>query len=323
MSSVTLIPECPSCSWTTLGCTPACNSERRHRVAQIVQADRWDAHAADRLLEHLQQPLRVVRLAGLVDEHVAGVGPRRSEREPLGSLMLAVRVEGGDGGWCEKKLALALGLRCHHHEYKWLENARTADRIPRPCNRRTCVRDTNFQMTLIADAIWFSRPQVLVTVTDLPDHWDRAHAAMLRLIRTATKAHVAECLYVVEHDQRLGSAHAHLLVKGELPPEESWHRAASRHAGPIIHIRPAEERHATYLFKRARFEGTACFRCATVALEQHIDLNGGRAEHHSNAFYADASGQPITLKDAVKLASERQRRSHDEWFPVDGGQWDY
>jgi hypothetical protein len=178
-------------------------------------------------------------------------------------------------------------------------------------------------MTLIADAVWFSEPQVFVTVADLPDDWDQAHAVMPRLIRAATKDHHVEWMYVLEHDTRPDSAHAHLLVKGELPSVDRWQRAATGRAGPIVHTKRAEEHHATYLFKRARFPRTACYGCATIALEQHIGLNGDRAEHHSNAFFADECGQAITLKEAVKLARERRRRSLDEWVPVSGKQWDY
>ena len=68
--------------------------ERRHRVAQIVQ--RIAATRARRIAcsEHLERPPRVIRLADLVHEHIAGVGPRRSELEPLSPFMLSMRTEG-------------------------------------------------------------------------------------------------------------------------------------------------------------------------------------------------------------------------------------
>ena len=58
----------------------------------------------------------VVRLAGFVDEHVAGVGPRLAERQALLQLHGAVLTHGGDRGWGEQDLALALRLRRRHHD---------------------------------------------------------------------------------------------------------------------------------------------------------------------------------------------------------------
>src|SRR4051794_9242682 len=64
---------------------------------------------------------------------------------------------------------------CDGYEEEWMWSPRTDRHFPRSCNRRTCVRCTNLQMTLIADAVWFSRPEAFVTCTGLLDDWSRAH----------------------------------------------------------------------------------------------------------------------------------------------------
>ena len=58
----------------------------------------------------------MVRLAGFVNEHVAGVGPRLAERQALLQLHGAVLTQGGDRGWGEQDLALALRLQRRHHD---------------------------------------------------------------------------------------------------------------------------------------------------------------------------------------------------------------
>jgi len=85
--------------------------QRRHRVAEVVEAGPRHACRGTRPPEHRQVAVWVVRATGLIDEHVAGVRPRLAERETLAPLQRAVLAQGHDRRRCEQDLSLALGLR--------------------------------------------------------------------------------------------------------------------------------------------------------------------------------------------------------------------
>ena len=85
--------------------------ERGHRVAGVVEPDPRHASPLHRVFEHLREAVRVVLGAGLVDEHVPRVGPRRTERESLLTLPVEMRPQCSDGRRGEQELTLALRLR--------------------------------------------------------------------------------------------------------------------------------------------------------------------------------------------------------------------
>ena len=71
--------------------------QRRHRVAEILEANGRHVGALAGTDEHRVDALRVVRLAQLVDEHTAGVDPRRTDSDALEALALAMLGQHGDG----------------------------------------------------------------------------------------------------------------------------------------------------------------------------------------------------------------------------------
>jgi hypothetical protein len=98
----------PSCSWTIFGWTPAWKRKCRHGVAEVVEPDGRYVGALAGADEHRVDALRVVPLAELVDEHVAGLDPRRSGGETLEALALAVLGQHGDSCICRWLLPFGL-----------------------------------------------------------------------------------------------------------------------------------------------------------------------------------------------------------------------
>lgn len=199
-------------------------------------------------------------------------------------------------------------------------NRRTGHCFPSTDGKRKCPVCSTYHSNLVAEAIDDSRPDTLITLTQLPiDCRGGIHTTWRNILKRADRAgHPAGAfawLFTVERDAGGNSCHLHVLLRGQRPPDSFWSSAAYQLCGPRVDIRHLRSPMGSYLLKNCRPSKATCFDCAKVHLAEHIDLNDGRPVHQSRGFFLGDDGSPIGgLRAATSRVREKRRQS-------DPGDW--
>jgi hypothetical protein len=155
------------------------------------------------------------------------------------------------------------------------------------CSR--CSRQVSAQTFALARrALEESGARVrFITLTRLPEGWDAAHQAvkiwLKHLRRQGYRMHV---LWVVEKGSETGMKHAHVVQWGDFIPKAelsaSWPYGFTQIEGARSAVDYLAKGVVRYVAKG--LDGDA------QAIEEHMNLNGGRAAHWSTEFF-DGQGR--------------------------------
>lgn len=192
-------------------------------------------------------------------------------------------------------------------------------RFPAGCSTWRCVWCGPQKARRKAAIVEWARPTRFVTLTQAPDDWQRLRQKVRKLRHRLTRdGYQVEWAWVVERGSRTGMIHLHALQHGSYLPQ----RYLQDRWGAIVHIRRISDTGAAvrYTTKHAAARVVSyTMKQAGAALDDHLDLNGGRGIHLSRRFLHGRTSDevwrllhppsdlawvqvPATLSDAEALA---------------------
>ncbi len=174
-------------------------------------------------------------------------------------------------------------------------SARESRDLEEPCRRRSCLFCVRRTISALSSAVEFVRPTHLLTVTRLDEDWQPNRARMNRLMRCLRSGgRRLEWFYVIEELAASAGAHAHVLLRGDVPEAEKLHELCARAGFRFPDLQPLDRprSNASYFFKVAAWTETS--------LAFHSQLNGGRLFHASRGFWLDPSNGEVLTSERAK-----------------------
>jgi hypothetical protein len=162
----------------------------------------------------------------------------------------------------------------------------------------------------ITAAIALSRPERLITLTQVGDSWSLVRSRMFRLRHDlAREIGGLQWVWSVEPNPRGTGHHVHAEQYGPFVPQRLLSRLADyRGMGRVVDVRRVRHRvdvTSRYLVKLAADAyGTKLARGDMEQLGEYLRANGGRQMvHASRGFWRDQGGRKLSgLAEARKLA---------------------
>jgi hypothetical protein len=136
-----------------------------------------------------------------------------------------------------------------------------------------------------------------ITLTRVPDGWEAAHTALTSWRANLDRHGVAgHALYVIEEGSRTGMTHAHVVQHGphKIPMDvldASWPYGSTQ-------IESAREA-VNYLAKGVVRYVAKGLDGDPQSIEDHMNLNGGRAAHWSRNFFAGESREAFRKRNPL------------------------
>ena len=170
--------------------------------------------------------------------------------------------------------------------------------LEEPCRRQGCLFCVRRKITSLSAAVEFVGPSHLLTVTGLELPWQPNRTRMNKLMRSLRSGRRRlEWFHVIEEQERSAHAHAHVLLRGDVPEAERLHELCTRAGFDYPDLQPLDrERHnPSYFLKVAAWTESS--------LAFHLQLNGGRLFHASRGFWVDpATGATLRSSQAESRA---------------------
>jgi len=218
-------------------------------------------------------------------------------------------------------------LICPKHPYVLVRKDDPSVRVPKPCGSyqcETCLPAKLAERTRVMTWGATNADHVrLLTLTLLPQDWQRARMQVRDLVRRVRKRFKLEIAWAIEANPRGTGHHAHGVTHGEfIPGKEIQRMWGGRHVD-IRLINPGVSGYAT---KCAMVSGYL-----TKNTQTHLTINGGRAVHMSRGFLHGLTArevQSVLSKGhewRVGWATAQERLTDHQWGPKsipDSLQWD-
>lgn len=200
-------------------------------------------------------------------------------------LVLEGTLQTSDGvGWTLREdrcpLDGAISFDRTTGEFAWLPTCKNA-RCPR------CSRQVSAQTFALARKALADDPHIrFMTLTRAPSGWQETRQAMWTWNQYLRRAGIAqETLWVVEKGSSTGMKHVHAIQHGRYVPKDllsaSWPYGYTQIEGAREAVNYLGKGVIRYVAKGID-EGDQ-------ELEEHMDINGGRAAHWSRGFFAGMS----------------------------------
>lgn len=161
-------------------------------------------------------------------------------------------------------------------EFAWIPTCKNA-------RCRTCSRQVSAQTFALARRALKDEPHVrFITLTLAPSGWDATRQAMyVWLLGLRRQGYAMHVLWVVEKGSENGMKHVHVVQWGSYIPKHvlsaSWPHGSTQIQGAREAVGYLSKGVIRYVAKGID-EGDE-------ALEEHMNLNGGRAAHWSREFF--------------------------------------
>lgn len=118
-----------------------------------------------------------------------------------------------------------------------------------------------------------------ITLTMVPPRWQAARMQIRDLFRRLRKSYSLEAIWAIEKNPKDTGFHAHVVTYGEYIPHN---RLVQLWGGRHVWIDALHTKDAGYITKVYSLAG---YSTKNESLEEHLDLNGGRALHKTRNFH--------------------------------------
>lgn len=156
-------------------------------------------------------------------------------------------------------------------------------RFPASCDAWRCEWCGPRNATKRAAVIAWAKPTRFATFTNAPTEWQPLRQKVRRLTMNVRRAgYRVEWAWTVERGDNTGMIHVHALQHGEFIPQAELQAMW----GAIVDIRRVRGRvgAANYAMKEAAMVAGYAMKNGVAALDEHLDLNGGRGMHMSRGY---------------------------------------
>jgi hypothetical protein len=191
-------------------------------------------------------------------------------------------------------------------------------RFPASCDAYYCPTCGPRKARTAAAALTWALRQVerrrLVTLTGLPDDWQRARAQVRDwLYRIRHEGYDFEMGWCIEQNPRLTGLHAHGCQHGDYVPQKLLQ---DRWGGRIVDVRALSRPGAgVYAMKEALRVAGYVAKGAThdqAALEDHLERNGGRVLHTTRGYYHGLTKREALVEVGREFSQGEVRTWHLE-----------
>ena len=171
-------------------------------------------------------------------------------------------------------------------------------RIPIGCKSYKCPTCRAFKIRervkLMAWGASLDSMPRFITLTWLPDNWQRARAQVRDLCRRLRKNYHVEWAWAIEQNPKATGYHAHAIQWGDFIP---WQELLEKWGGRHIWIEPIRGNAAKYATKCAFVAGYA-----NKNMAGHLEVNGGRAVHMTRGYL-----HGLTSRQALRVMSDKKK----------------
>lgn len=190
-------------------------------------------------------------------------------------------------------------------------------RIPRPCGtyRCECCRPAKVSERVRVMAWSLGRVHHVrhITLTRVPERWQKARMQLRDLWRRVRKAYRVECGWSIEENPRETGYHAHAMSWGEYIPH---HRLMEMWGGRICYLNRMDTRKDDYLTKCLHIAGYLSKNIAT-----HLELNGGRALHMTRGFLHGRTSRQVLQELSTGRSWHLEHATPDEVADATPRKW--